>query len=646
MAEQSRELRDRLIEQAMDLLPGQRTEFVRGQCLDAAMAREIESLLDFAANTRDSSFSLPVQAMAAVAGSRTTLHSRIGPYRIERLLGEGGMGAVYQGARDDDQFQKQVAIKLVRGWAQTETGLLRFRQERQILANLEHPNIARLLDGGNTPEGLPFLVMEYVPGEPINAYCAAQQLSTKDRLELFRQVCEPVQYAHQNLVVHRDLKPSNILVTVDGTPKLLDFGIAKLLDPETAVELAAPQTGTGLALMTADYASPEQVRGQRVSVATDVYSLGAVLYELLTGHRPHQLKSYDPAEIVQRVCVDSVQPPSAWGNASLRGDLDTILCRAMEKEPSRRYNSIAQFSEDIHRHLSGLPIMAHPDTLSYRVGKFIRRHYMGVAAVIAVMLALSGGMAVALMQARLAQERFDDVRAMANRFLFDFHDSIVGLEGATKARELVVSTALEYLNRLARKAGGDRVLQRELAAAYVKVGRVQGYPGEPNLGRIADARRSFQEAVDLYGPLESKTAANLEQALDPMVRLAYLESDQENFERSLEWSNRAQALIGDFPLQQMTPSLVAAYAEARMRMSNALEGVGDSEAAYEAVREGEQILNRYAALNKTGAFESRPQILLRHLDSAARLSGRLEEAMAALEELRRKYRADNFYWAR
>jgi serine/threonine protein kinase len=298
-------------------------------------------------------------------------------------IGHGGMGVVHRARRDDDAFCKTVARKIVRGGAGPEH-LRRFGQERRILAQLEHPNIATILDGGTTAEGQPYLAMEYVEGEPIDAYCARCNLGTRQRLDMFRTVCGAVHYAHQNLIVHRDLKPANILVTADGQPKLLDFGIAKLLaanlDPE-----AAP-TATLMPVMTPEYASPEQIRGGPVTTASDVYSLGVLLYELLTGRRPLAVGGDSLEEIVRAVCETEPPPPSdacrSAGSATtrhwvtprdLQGDLDTIVLKALRKEPSRRYGSAQELSEDIRRHLVGLPVLARPDTFPYRAAKFIGR---------------------------------------------------------------------------------------------------------------------------------------------------------------------------------------------------------------------------------------------------------------------------------
>ena len=460
------------------------------------------------------------------------------------------MGTVYLGVRDDDAFQKRVAIKVLKRGMDTESIVRRFRHERQILASLEHPFIASLLDGGSTPDGRPYFAMEYVEGQPIVDYCDTHRLDTAARLELFRHVCTAVQYAHQNLIIHRDIKPANVLVIAEGTPKLLDFGIAKLLNPELAGQTLAP-TAPGLQLMTPEYASPEQVRGDPVSTATDVYSLGVLLYELLAGRLPYRLTSRAPADIVRIVCesepmrpstaITSIdpEPPGEAATGSeephhaststaaskpdrrltvdadrlrrqLAGDLDNIILKALSKEPRRRYASVDQFAEDVRRHLAGLPVIARKDTWGYRTTKFVRRNRAAVVTLAATFAVLVAGIIGTTWQARAArvqraraEQRFGDVRQLANAFLFDFHDSIADLEGSTPARKLVVTKGLEYLDRLAQDAG-DRVdLRREVAAAYMKVGDVQGRPFTPNLGDTAGALASYRKAVSLY---ESITA--------------------------------------------------------------------------------------------------------------------------------------------
>ena len=505
----------------------ERDDFLTEACGgDAELRSEVESLLDYetARTLRGQPFqqaikgaarSLTIEQIEPEAPGDNLIGRRIGAYRVANLIGRGGMGAVYLAERDDAQFDQQVAIKVIKRGMDTDFIRERFLRERQILAGLDHPHVARLLDGGATEDGLPYFVMEHVAGVAITDYCETNKLSITERLKLFRQVCAAVQHAHQKLVAHRDLKPSNILVNRDGAPKLLDFGVAKLL----ASDADQTRTRTEQRMLTPDYASPEQVRGETITTAADIYSLGVVLYELLTGRRLRQFKTASPAEIERAICEtepakpsDAVSPETVSAGKlqkQLAGDLDNIVLMAMRNEPERRYQSVEQFSEDIRRHLEGLPVIARQDTMGYRAGKFIRRHKLGVAATTLVIASLTAGVAVANYQARRAERRFQQVRKLANTFLFDFHDKIQNLPGSTEAREMVVKTALEYLDSLATEAAGDVTLEGELAVAYQKVGDVQGDPWAPNLGQTEAAMLSYQKSVRLAQKLASRDGSDL-----------------------------------------------------------------------------------------------------------------------------------------
>jgi serine/threonine protein kinase/tetratricopeptide (TPR) repeat protein len=377
---------------ALELPSEQRTGFVRQACgCDQALFAEVESLLlhhDQADSLLENSPTKRWQSFepAALAGKR------IGAYKIVRQLGEGGMAVVYLGERDDEQFRKRVAIKMLRPGFYTAEIVHRFRNERQTLAALDHPNIVKLLDGGSAEDGLPYLVMDYVEGLPIDEFCALHQLSVPARLQLFLGVCTAVRYAHQNLVIHRDLKPGNILITKEGVPRLLDFGIAKLLNPEF---LQTPLvTRTEWRPLTLEYASPEQLRGEPITEASDVYSLGVVLYELLAGRRPFVTAGRARLEIERMVCDQTPERPSAAvtetsGRRALEGDLDTIVMKALRKEPERRYASVGEFSEDIQHHLDGIPVKARNPTLPYRSGRFLRRHKESFATAMVALVLVS-----------------------------------------------------------------------------------------------------------------------------------------------------------------------------------------------------------------------------------------------------------------
>jgi eukaryotic-like serine/threonine-protein kinase len=518
---------------ALELKSGAQTEFLDYSCAnDAALRVDLESLL--AAHHRPDSFldhPITASSLGATAQPRggQWIGRRIGPYHIVAIIGTGGMGEVYKAVRADDQFEQQVAIKLVRGGYDTQHVLARFKAERQILATLEHPNIARLLDGGATEDGQPFLVMELIDGQRIDHYCDQHQLSTLARVTLFRDVCAAVSCAHQRLVVHCDLKPSNILVTADGTVKLLDFGVGKLLHPALPPG-AEERTLTMMRALTPEFASPEQVRGEATTTATDVYSLGVVLYRLLTGRSPYPSSGTLPHEIVRNVCEAEPERPStavvrsaiAGDGASkqlkgdLRGDLDNITLMALRKEPERRYASVEQLSEDLRRYTRGLPVLARGDAVSYRTGKFISRHRLGVAAVTLLMLSLVGGMAATLWQARIAraqtaraERHFGSVRKLANSFMFQLHDAIAGLPGSMPARQLLVKSALQYLDALSGEAVDDARLHEELAIAYGKIGDIQGQFGHQNIGDAQAAVVSYRKGIALLTRLASADPTNI-----------------------------------------------------------------------------------------------------------------------------------------
>jgi len=438
------------------------------------------------------------------------LNRRIGHYRLTARIGEGGMGVVYLGEREDE-FRQRVAIKLVRYAAESPEVAARMRAERQTLAAISHPNIVALLDGGTTEEGLPYLVMEYIEGRPIDEYCAAHSLDLAGRLRLFLLVCAAVEYAHRHLIVHCDLKPTNILVTADGTPKLLDFGIAKVLAPQS--EAGAFMTVGAQRPFTPRYASPEQFMGKPVTTASDVYALGMVLYQLLTGQSPYRFQTHSDAEMISAACVQEPRRPSAALEAApearrLEGDLDAIVLKALRKEPQSRYGSVEQLADDIRRHLEVRPVLAHQGTFRYRATKFVLRNRIAVAAAALVALAILGGVAGVAWQARVAmaararaERRFQDVRKLANFLLFDLRDAVQKLPGSTPVQVTLVGQSLQYLDSLADEAGGDSSLELELVEAYNRLGDIQGNPYQANLGDTVGALASYHKAQAIAEPL-------------------------------------------------------------------------------------------------------------------------------------------------
>jgi serine/threonine protein kinase len=577
---------------------------------DEVLRRQVEELL--VAHRQAGGFietPLATLASSGIADDSETdllIGQIIGHYRISKRIGAGGMGAVYLAGRADQQYEKLVAIKIIKRGMDTDSVLRHFRNERQILANFDHPNIARLLDGGVTESGLPYFVMEYVEGLPIDAYCEARALSIVERLKLFREVCAAVSYAHRHTVVHRDIKPSNLLVTSDGTPKLLDFGIAKIVQPSAGMEPLA--TMTGLRLMTPEYASPEQVRGQPVTTATDVYSLGVVLYQLLTGQKPYRLKTRTTEEISRAIIEQEPQRPStaiAKGDGSsksqtpnpklLRGDLDNIVLMALRKEPERRYQSVEQFSGDIRRHLEALPVRARKDTLAYRSAKFVRRNTAATAAAALVFLTLLGGIIATTWQARVAtqekaraERRFNDVRQLAHSVLFDYHDAIKDLPGATRVRERLVKDALNYLDSLATEARGDPALQRELAAAYERVGDVRGGESNGSLGDIAGAVESYAKALKIREALVAQNPNDAQARRGLAVshqRIGYRLLDTEEINNGFEHLRKALALYLDLTREQpANEDLQLELAQTGIQLGKAMMHRNDIAAALEQCR--------------------------------------------------------------
>ncbi len=514
---------------------------------DAARQAEVRRLIESDGEAEHAAFwnssALQVEAANLIEPAPIPFPQRIGRYRLLDVIGDGGMGRVYRAVRDDAEFEKNVALKVIKRGMDTSQIIQRFRTERQILANLEHPSIAHLLDGGTTEDGLPYLVMEYVDGLPIDQYARQHNLSIPERLQLFCTVCSAVQYAHQNLVIHRDLKPGNILVTPEGTPKLLDFGIAKLLEP---VETMAAHTRplTAMAFMTPEYSSPEQVRGEPMATTSDVYSLGILLYELLTGSRPYNVKSRTLEAAAAAICSQQVQKPSTV-SAALRGDLDNIVLMAVRKEPARRYSSAGLLAEDIQRYLNGHPVLAHADSFRYRAGKFLRRHSLAVAAGSVVGLTLIAGMSAIAWEAKVAraetaraERRFNDVRKLANSLIFEVHDSIQDIPGTLAARQLLLKNALEYLDSLAREAGDDRALQAELAAAYHKVGR--------STFNVPVALAAHEKALTLVEALVRSDPQNeryRNQLVDSLGQVATLRRDAGDSEGALNKARQAVATM-------------------------------------------------------------------------------------------------------
>jgi len=582
---------ENIFQSAVDCAPGQRSDFLNSACGDDAELRhEVESLLalnEDSGFTDSSALEEGISSLERRSG-RMKEERRIGAYRVLREIGRGGMGSVYLAARADDEFQKLVAIKIIRRGLDTDDIIERFRSERQILATLDHPNITRLLDGGTTGDGLPYFVMEYIEGEPINLYCDRHSLTVTERLKLFQGVCAAVRYAHQNLVVHRDIKPGNVLVTKEGVPRLLDFGIAKLLVPAAALD---QQTAATVRLLTPEYASPEQVRSGTITTASDVYSLGVLLYALLTGRSPYRQTMSSPAEIERSICQEEPERPSVSvmrrgaereeeGRAAkeaeklrrrLQGDLDNIVLKALRKEPHRRYTSVEQFSEDISRHLGNLPVMARPDTSRYRITKFIQRNKAGVAAAALVSMIVIAGIAAVLWQAHVA--RLEQAKATRiNAFLQEMigYSAANGSSANRKGRD---ATVADMLDDAVQRVETELKDQPEVRAEML--GTIGGT--YMSLAKYDASVRYLQEAYDLdlklYGPHARQTAA----VMHPLADLAYLKAD---YAAADSWFAKALPIYrkhandADFEIRFLTAMLSdAAFVKRAMGQSDRAEAL-------------------------------------------------------------------------
>ncbi|MBC7843081.1 MAG: protein kinase [Gemmatimonadaceae bacterium] len=496
--------------------------------IDADIRAHVERLMAAAENVGDR-FETPASRVLQhdVVMAPSLVGRRLGAYDVTRRIGQGGMGVVYEAVRADSSYDQRVAVKTIWRGADSTVLLKRFRTERQILAGLQHPNIARLLDGGATEEGTPWLAMEYVDGVPIDTFCDDGRLSLDARLDLFRQVCDAVHFAHRNNVVHRDLKPSNVLVTADGNVKLLDFGVAKLLDDP---RMEGTLTGAGLSPFTAAYAAPEQVAGGAITAATDVYALGALLMTLLVGRPPLLLQSMAMADLLNAIRDRPARAPSVLAMdgdgdttshaaldeiakergftsrdrlaKALHGELDAIALMALRKEPERRYPSAEAMRADVHRYLRHQQVEARPDTVSYRVQSFARRRWPLVAAALIAASALLFSAVMSWRQSRraaeehlIAMDRLKEVRAMASLLVFDANDRLQDVPGATATRSVMMKTALSALDRALTDAPLDPDLLRELAMAYQRAGDLLGNPTNANLGDMVGARAAYTKAM-------------------------------------------------------------------------------------------------------------------------------------------------------
>jgi non-specific serine/threonine protein kinase/serine/threonine-protein kinase len=537
-----------ILEQALEADSAAREQVIAELCAgDPALQREVNEFLTFSGRADDllpeSGFESPVPLNGDGASDVPT---RVGPYRVLREIGRGGMGVVYLAERADGEYERLVALKLIGTGVQRSKFAKLFWRERQILARLDHPNIARLLDGGTTESGQPYYAMEFVEGEPLDKYCQRRSFTVREKLELFISICSAVSYAHGNLIIHRDLKPSNVLVTEEGVPKLLDFGVARMLAHESD-----PETTTGVPL-TPLYASPEQIRGEPLTVASDVYSLGVLLYELLSGKRPYGNPEGAPAAL--QAVLEETATPIIQQAPELPFDLGNIVMMAIRKESERRYSTVDALCKDIRDFLDGFPVQAAPDTFVYRFTKFAKRHRWALvaASLAAIGIAIAGIIVWrekqrAWHEKQQAEVRFQQVRQLAHSVVFELDDAIEDLPGSSRARQLLIARGLGYLNALVKNRGHDPGLSFELAQAYMKIGASQGDLEQANVGDREGALTSYSKARALLLDLHRQDPANR----DVERTLALVDNDiavlapRARVERAFEIRQEAVSLFQD-----------------------------------------------------------------------------------------------------
>jgi serine/threonine protein kinase len=630
-----------LFDAALERGSPEREFFLDESCRgDPELRNEVDSLLA-AEREAGSRYDSPIVADAP--GADLMIGRHIASYKIVRRLGTGGMGAVYLASRDDEQFRRLAAIKIIRPELSDENTRRRFDNERQTLAALEHPNIVKLLDGGTTEDGSPYLIMDYVEGQPIDRFVRERDLSINERLELFRTLCGAVHYAHQNLIVHRDLKPANILVTPQGVPKLLDFGIAKLLRPAFA-QATVGFTRTNAQPMTPEYASPEQILGQPITTATDIYSLGTLLYTLLTGTHPYQVPSQSYHELEVSICEGNARKPSAVlhpvapaAARQLRGDLDTIVLTAMRKEPQRRYRSAEHLAEDVRRHLQHEPLAARPDTWLYRSQKFVERNTLAVAASVVVAAALVTLAVNDRIHRLRAEKNFQDLRSFANFAILNLDSEM--RKGMTQARQKLATKAVEYLDGLAPQAKADTSLKLDLIRGYLKTADLQGNLYGPNVGDTTGAKQSIEKALQLAEQIDAKTledGAVRALVVQCQQRMGDILASAPDRAGAVAHYSRALAFLKDDPKTNRRGVISATLNLAQMQFD-----AGDMVAAENSYRDIEPIAREWNASEPSNANAQYALTLVRqHRGELAMFFGDPSGAEAAIRDAIAFYETD------
>ena len=607
----------------------------------------------------------------------------IGAYTLTAPIGHGGMGSVWLAERSDGRFERHAAVKLL-NIALAGRGEARFKREGTILGRLSHPHIAQLIDAGLAPSGQPYLVLEHVAGEPITSYCDRRSLDLRERIVLFLDVLNAMAHAHANLIVHRDIKPSNVLVTGDGQVKLLDFGIAKLLEDEQGTSPRTQLTAEGAAGLTLEFAAPEQVSGGPVSTGTDVYSLAVLLFVMVTGRHPAEKVLQSPVDLIKSIVdLDAPRPSDVVSDArrrrQLRGDLDTIIGKALKKHPSERYPSVSAMAEDLRRYLAHEPITARRDSLGYRAATFVQRHRWPVAAAVVAFTLLAVGLVMVNRQRQIAEDRFRQLRQLSQQ-VYSLDIQIANLAGATDARKALVAVSLEYLEGLSRDAGDDLDLMQEVADGYWRVARIQGVPTGLNLGDFAKAEESLARAdalIDRVVGARPEDPRALERSgLIAHDRMILADSERRDADALLHLRKaivRAEALLATgraTDLQQGSAVVIygdsatasgnmhrydeaAQYARRHLELArglsnpqnlsvalstlaNALRSQGDLEGALTAIREARAVADRTTYASETKRMFDRYALLLREgfiLGDERTVSlARPEEAAASLRE--------------
>lgn len=669
---------------ALDLPLPERENFLSNSSEE--IRREVEKLLSTyqEAQTFISTPLIVEKGLREKAIEENLVGKQIDQYLILQKLGEGGMGTVFLAEHCGQGFSQRVALKLIKRGMDTNAVLGRFLMERQILAGLEHPNIARLYGGGSTSDGLPYFVMEHVEGDSIRDFCHNQRFEINDRLILFTKICEAISYAHQQLIIHRDIKPSNIIVTAAGEPKLLDFGIAKLLLPDTR---DAERTATQFHVMTPDYASPEQLSGKKTTTATDVYSLGVVLYELLTGRRPFDFKGKSLAEISDALRTQRPLRPSdcqldtqrgadgttttiakasdtSSGSKSrrsqtsargLKGDLDNIVLQAIRLEPERRYQSVVEFNEDIKRYLAGLPVNATSDTVGYRAGKFIQRHRIGVTVTVCFMLLLLIATAitgrqyfVARAEKAKAEQRLHELRGVARSLLTETNAALKKLPQGLEIRKSIVEKSAAVLDNLADDETNDPTFLNELADAFDELGKIRHWQFHQSRLALIDVNKAWQlraRAIAL-----EPNAANRKKLSETLPNLAevYVSlADREGLLRV--WQAQRE---NDLRILELEPNNPENYFSASAHvedLAKTLEQLGRTEESAAQFKASFDLIEKAITLQQAAPVSIDGQLaMVWYLMQKANLlhSGKkLDEALAvyqaAADLAEKTYRADN-----